>query len=78
MTVAPYAGIYADYYFSKDDATAILLPTELIQGWSARVTSGVSVGFVGGAKLSVGGEVGGLGSGEFTVWSVRGRASVPF
>jgi hypothetical protein len=74
MTVAPYAGIYADYYFSKDDATAILLPTELIQGWSARVTSGVSVGFVGGAKLSVGGEVGGLGSNQFTLVRARPRS----
>ena len=78
MIVAPYAGLYADYYFANDAAAATLLPTEFIQGWSARVTSGVSVSFVGGAKLSVGGEVGGLGSGQFTVYSVRGRASVPF
>jgi hypothetical protein len=78
MIVAPYAGLYTDYYFSNDAVTATLLPTEFIQGWSARVTSGVSVTFIGGAKLSVGGEVGGLGSGQFTVFSVRGRASVPF
>jgi hypothetical protein len=32
----------------------------------------------GGAKILIGGEVGGLGSQNFTVWSVRGRASVPF
>jgi hypothetical protein len=32
----------------------------------------------GGAKVMVGGEVGGLGSQNFTTWSVRGRASVPF
>jgi hypothetical protein len=32
----------------------------------------------GGAKVSVGGELGGLGSQNFTVWTVRGRASVPF
>ncbi len=78
MTVAPYVGGYADYYFSKDDATAILLPTQFIQGWSARAVSGVSLTFVGGAKLSIGGEAGGLGSGQFIVWTVRGRASVPF
>jgi len=78
MTVAPYVGAYADYYFSSDDATAILLPTQFIQGWSARAVSGISLTFVGGAKLSIGGEAGGLGSGQFIVWSLRGRASVPF
>ena len=74
MIVAPYAGLYADYHFSQDDATAILLPTQFIQGWSARAVSGISLSFVGGAKLSIGGEAGGLGSGQYTVWSARGRA----
>jgi hypothetical protein len=78
MTVAPYVGAYADYYFSSDDAGAILLPTQFIQGWSARAVSGVSLTFVGGARLSIGGEAGGLGSGQFVVWTLRGRASVPF
>jgi hypothetical protein len=33
----------------------------------------------GGAKVLVGGEVGGLGSQSVTTWSVkRGRASLPF
>jgi hypothetical protein len=32
---------------------------------------------VGGARVSVGGELGGLGN-DFVTWSVRGRASVPF
>ena len=30
-----------------------------------------------GPKLSVGREIGGLGSNQFTTWSVRGRAAVP-
>jgi outer membrane autotransporter protein len=84
MKVTPYAGVYADYYFNSDDnvplsasATPILLPTQFIHGWSARVTSGVDMTVVGGTRLSVGGEVGGLGN-NFTVWSVRGRAAVPF
>jgi hypothetical protein len=76
-TVAPYAGVYVDYYFSKDDATALLLPAEVLQGWSARIVSGVSLALPGGAKVAVGGEVGGLG-GDFLMWTVRGRASVPF
>jgi len=76
-TVAPYVGLYADYYFSSDNA-ALLLPTTFVQGWAARTTAGVSYTAAGGARILVGGEVGGLGSQNFTVWSVRGRASVPF
>jgi hypothetical protein len=84
MRIMPYAGVYADYHFSKDDnvplsvsAVPVLLPTEVLHGWSARFTSGLAMTLVGGARLSVGGEVGGLGN-NFTVWSVRGRAGVPF
>src|SRR5258705_6045565 len=70
-TVAPYVGIYADYYFNTDDGTLpgptpLLLPTEFVHGWSARVTSGIAVDIAGGPKLSVGSEVGGLGSNQFT------------
>jgi len=81
-TVSPYVGLYADYYFNSDDASLpvapLLLPTQFIQGWSARVTAGASATIAGGARLSIGGEVGGLASDQFTNWSVRGRASVPF
>jgi hypothetical protein len=76
--VTPYAGLYGDYYFSKDDdAVAAVTPIPLIQGWSARAVSGVGVTLNGKAQLSIGGELGGLGS-DYTMWLVRGRASVPF
>jgi hypothetical protein len=82
VSVAPYMGIYADYYFSRDDATLpnspLLLPTEFIHGWSGRVTSGIGVTVSGGPTFTLGGEVGGLASGQFTNWSVRGRAALPF
>ena len=84
MKLTPYAGVYADYYFNSDDnaslsgsATPILLPTQFVHGWSARVTSGVDMMVLGGTRLSVGGELGGLGN-DFTVWSVQVRAAVPF
>ena len=76
-TVAPYVGLYADYYFSSDNAV-LLLTTTFVQGWAARTTAGVSYSAASGARLLIGGEVGGLGSQNFTTWSVRGRASVPF
>ena len=79
-----YAGVYAGYYFNSDDnaplsgsATPILLPTQFVHGWSARVTSGVDMMVLGGTRLSLGGELGGLGN-DFTVWSVQVRAAVPF
>jgi hypothetical protein len=76
-TFAPYVGVYADYYFSSDNA-ALLLPTQFVQGWAARTTAGVTYTAADGARILVGGEIGGLGSQNFTTWSVRGRASVPF
>jgi Bacterial Ig-like domain (group 3)/Autotransporter beta-domain len=76
-TLAPYVGLYADYYFSSENAV-LLLPTDFVRGWAARTTAGVGYTGASGVKASVGGEVGGLGSQNFTVWSVRGRLSLPF
>jgi hypothetical protein len=75
--IAPYVGVYADYYFSSENA-ALLLPTQFVHGWAARTTAGISYTAINGAKMLIGGEVGGLGSQNFTTWSVRGRASLPF
>jgi hypothetical protein len=78
MIVIPYVGLYADYYFTQDDGlAAALAPVPLLQGWSARAVSGVGLQFAGGAQVNVGGEFGGLG-GDHTMWSVRGRALLPF
>jgi outer membrane autotransporter protein len=76
--LSPYVGLYADYYFSKDDAqTAGLTTVPLLQGFSARVTGGVAASFTGGAALGVGGEFGGVGSaGHIWTWTARGR--IPF
>ncbi|MDC7787478.1 putative Ig domain-containing protein [Rhodoplanes sp. TEM] len=84
LTLAPYAGLYADYYFTKDDAEAVALEgapalasVPLLDGWSARATGGLSARFGNGAAVSVGAELGGLG-GDTQIWSFRGRAAVPF
>ena len=78
MRLAPYGGVYADYYFTNENNQPLLLPTEFIQGWSARLTSGLAAKFTGGTAMSLGGEVGGLGSGKFTNFTVNARGSVPF
>jgi len=52
VALSPYAGIYADYYFSKDNAqTTGLTTVPLLQGFSARATGGVAASFAGGATL---------------------------
>jgi subtilase family protein/Big-like domain-containing protein/autotransporter-like protein/IPT/TIG domain-containing protein len=77
MNVAPYLGLYGDYYFSRDDATIVGLTTvPLLQGWSGRVTGGVAMAFGRGA-LSAGGEYGGIGS-DFHIWTWRMRGTVAF
>ena len=75
--VAPYLGLYGDYYFSRDDATTVGLTTvPLLQGWSGRATGGVAMTFGRGA-LSAGGEYGGIGS-DFHIWTWRARGTVAF
>jgi hypothetical protein len=78
VALSPYAGLYADYYFSKDDAQTVGLTTvPLLQGWSARVTGGVAASFTGGVTLGAGGEFGGIGSAtHIWTWTARGR--IPF
>jgi hypothetical protein len=66
------------WVISKWMTVPMLLPTQFVQGLAARTTAGLSYAAAGAARVSVGGELGGLGSQNFTTWSVRGRASVPF
>jgi uncharacterized repeat protein (TIGR01451 family) len=81
-TLAPYAGLYGDYYFNTDNAAPVIglagLPGGLVfDGFSARAVGGVSASFAGGAQVTVGAERSGLG-GNFALWTYRARASVPF
>jgi len=84
IALAPYVGLYGDYYFTHDDAAAIaaagavpLASTPLLDGWSARATAGLAARFAGGATIAVGGELGGIGS-DTRIWTYRARAAVPF
>jgi hypothetical protein len=80
VTIAPYGGFYVDYYFEKDDASAaaLPLPESVMDGLSGRIISGVALTTLSGAQFAVGGEIGGVGSDNFTTWTVRARAAVPF
>jgi hypothetical protein len=78
VNLSPYVGLYADYYFSGDDASVVGLTTvPLLQGWSARTTAGIAATLAGGAQVALGGELGGLGIGTY-IWTLRLRGSVPF
>ena len=77
IALAPYAGIYADNYFTRDDATTGTLYTPGLQGASARVIGGVALTTDSGLKLSSAAEFGGIGGG-FTSWSLRARGAVAF
>ena len=78
VNLAPYAGLYSDYYFSRDDALAAgLTGVPRLEGWSARGTFGISAILRGGAQAMLGAEYGGTGSsGHLWTWRLRGR--VPF
>ena len=81
--LAPYLGLYGDYYFNSDSAgtlaaVAASIPANIIlDGWSARAVGGLTATFSNGAQIAVGGERSGIG-GNFALWTYRARASVPF
>jgi hypothetical protein len=82
VKIAPYAGLFSDYYFNRDTSPAAAsvaappLPL-VLDGWSARATGGIAASLASGAQLEIGGERGGIG-GNFAVWTYRARASIPF
>lgn len=78
-TFSPYLGIYGDYYFSTDDASADLTFEDAVQdGWSARITAGFGLNLDSGAQLSLGGELGGLGDGGAPHGTVKATVRIPF
>ena len=82
-TLAPYVGLYGDYYFTRDSAGALAaaaaaIPTNLVlDGWSARATGGLTAKSSSGAQIAIGAERAGIG-GSFGFWTYRARGSVPF
>jgi hypothetical protein len=81
IALAPYFGAYGDYYFSSSTAAVagVATPAMLLQGWSARFTSGLGMMFKNGGQISAGAELGGIGSNSnTTVWTYRVSGSVPF
>jgi outer membrane autotransporter protein len=84
LTLAPYVGLYGDYYFTRDDSgdpdfatTSALASTPLLDGWSMRTTGGLTAKLAGGAAVGLGAELGGIGS-DVEIWTFRARGSVPF
>jgi Bacterial Ig-like domain (group 3)/Autotransporter beta-domain len=82
VALAPYLGLYGDYYFNTDNATAALaqsgLPSAVVlEGFSARAIGGITAKFANGGQIALGTEFSGIG-GNASIWIYRARASVPF
>jgi len=66
------------YYFSEDNAQTVGLTTvPLLQGFTARVTAGLTAMLPGGAALGAGGQYGGIGPSTH-IWTWTARGSIPF
>lgn len=77
-TFTPSVGFYGDWRFSSDSAIATGTQVAFIKnGWSGRVTTGLSAVANDGRSVSLGGEYGGLGA-NFKVWTGNLRVTVPF
>jgi hypothetical protein len=82
IALAPYIGLYGDYYFNSDNAAPVIglagVPAGVVfDGFSARAVGGLTATFAGGAQVAVGVERSGLG-GDFSLWIYRAHASIPF
>jgi MtrB/PioB family decaheme-associated outer membrane protein len=78
--LAPYVGLYGDYYFNSDSAGVPLagaIPSRVLDGWSARAVGGLTAKFDNGTQIAVGAERGGIG-GNFGLWTYQARVSIPF
>lgn len=84
IALAPYVGLYGDYYFNSDTVSVpagslATVSAVVLDGWSARAAGGVNAKLGNGAQISVGAERGGIGSSSgAALWTYRARASVPF
>lgn len=78
VQMMPYAGFYGDYRFSSDNALpAGTLIVGIGDGWSGRVTSGISFTNRLGMSVGLGGEYAGIG-GAYKIWTGSVRTSIPF
>lgn len=75
--VTPTLGLFGDYRFGVETVSAVAVVPTLADGWSARVTGGLSWQTAWGATASVGGEYGGL-AGDVRYWRARSSLGVKF
>ncbi|MDO8979026.1 MAG: autotransporter outer membrane beta-barrel domain-containing protein [Afipia sp.] len=75
--VTPTLGLFGDYRFGVETVSTIAVVPTLADGWSARVTGGLSWQTVRGVTASLGGEYGGL-AGDVRYWRARTSLGVKF
>lgn len=79
ISLAPYAGLYADWRFSGngDEDTSGSADSLIGDGWSASTATGATLQSVNGASFKLGGEVAGIGA-STQIWPASGRFSLSF
>jgi len=71
-------GAYGDWRFGSDNALPVAVPiVGIANGWSGRVTGGLTWTWSGGATLALGSEYGGLGA-HYKLWTANARLLWPF
>jgi outer membrane autotransporter protein len=78
--IAPYAGLYADWVFSSTSNSTLPVgpPIALVgDGWSGRVTAGLSAWPLPNLMLTLGGDYGGLGA-NYKIWTGNLGAAILF
>lgn len=78
VTVAPYLGVYGDYYFSQTGSAANGLTTlPLLQGWGVRGTGGLAFNLFAQAQLIAGGEYE-VTADNYQIWTWNVAGRIPF
>lgn len=75
--LAPYAGLYADYYFGSNEGDETVSELGIGDGWAARPTAGLRV-MGNDWAIDLGGELGNLGGEGAQFWTGRLNGRLQF
>ncbi|NJR13152.1 MAG: autotransporter outer membrane beta-barrel domain-containing protein [Phyllobacteriaceae bacterium] len=74
-SIAPYAGLFAEYRFSGGDTSAA---SDVFDDFSARATLGFNAKLNASTQLGLDGEISGLGLDDALIYSLKARLGVAF
>ncbi len=77
VALSPYVGVYGDWRFGSNTTSSGNAVIGISNGWSARVTGGLSMKTAFDATLTLGGEYGGIGA-DYKIWSGEAKVAWRF